>query len=408
MRVTSKCYNIGVAILGISFIIVEIFQFEKALIYAEQNKNRLNQINHPASITHAEDFEPNKNGYDFVTVIHEDDMHIFIDYGYTSWLQYFSYSSHSRVFAICTNVAYEKITKLQQQDEHNKFDNLVLVREDIFPFTLDDLKGGQWANKPTWKYQQLLKIYSYQVLSIYDPPIRKHFLIIDSDTIAIRAFRFIQHSRGDNSIGKPIYNIAAEESGAFMNDALVKEPLIKEVFPNLEIVPSFSNSESMHYTSITHMMMFDGLIMNEFLNYLSEIHNEKPVWLFLNSLRSVLSEWELYMAWIMHHHREEIIFKQIPYVNWGNITQSNLEWAKESTDVYYVSAHDEWNENNICCVNSEWSKLQGSQIRFSCKCCPIHDCDHIKIDCHVLGIARCNYDDEDGFITFQEEEKNSS
>ena len=364
--------------------------------YIDSLKLTMNDL--PNQPSHVSNDVVNKEsvGYDFVTLIHHDDMNIFVDYGFRSWIKYFSYTPEdSHVYAICTPKAYKLLQHKMKNDGANE--NLILVLESEFPFTIDSLKAKKNRNKPTWLYQQILKLYSYQILSdnaIVDPPIKPLFLVIDSDTIAVRPFQFI------DSDGKPIYNIASEQSGAFKNDCDVTNALNRELFPDGTLPPAFPDFDKQHFTSITHMMMFNGTIVNEFLYALEKLNNHKPAWKVLDGIhRSVLSEWELYMAWVMKHHRDQIAVRQIPYVNWGNITHGNLAWLQKERDVFYATRHDDWNERNICCVNSEWAKMTQPEARFVCKCCPFHDCEHALINCATIGIKGCQ-ESSDGLMRF--------
>jgi hypothetical protein len=393
-------------------------------------------------------------GYDIVTLVHENDIEVFTTYGIESWQKYFVYDNNTRIFAICTPVAKvmldSMISKARQQghiksnntdDEYDDDDdedddddtnssisinsninwnNLILIPETIFPFNLQSVGKHLWADKYTWIYQQLLKLYSYEILStnkyIYlQHHINHRYLIIDSDTVAIRPTTFLLH--GNISV----YNIASEQSGAFDNDCIVGEQLVKEVFNNnnnnnkakkngtkaknanaISIHKSFPNYNGQRFTPITHHMMIDGNILSNMLRTIEIIHNNKPAWQVLRNLSvSILSEYELYMSYIMHYHREQIALRPTPYVNWGTVTSDNLLWLKDTKDVHYLSRHDDYNSNNICCVNSFWSHdvelVKGTQ---RCPCCSDKKiCQRSTINCSVLGIRGC-YDDMDGYMRF--------
>lgn len=398
-------------------------------------------------------------GYDIVTLVHENDVTVFTTYGIESWQKYFIYNENTRIFAICTPGAQAKLdtmrTKTKQgystttsnNDEEDKdddddddeddddndnininyninWDNLILIPETIFPFNLQSVGKHLWADKFTWIYQQLIKLYSYEILSSnkyaylhhhhHHHHIQRRYLIIDSDTVAVRPTTFLLH--GNVSV----YNIASEQSGAFDNDCVVGERLVMEVFSTkfderannannanananaISIRKSFPNYNGQRFTPITHHMMIDGNILSNMLRTIERIHDNTPAWQVLRKLSvSILSEYELYMSYIMHYHRDQIALRPTPYVNWGTVTTENLLWLKDTKDVHYLSRHDDYSSKNICCVNSVWSHdvelVNGTQ---RCPCCSDKKiCQRSTINCSVLGISGC-YDDKDGYMRF--------
>ena len=397
-------------------------------------------------------------GYDIVTLVHENDIEVFTTYGIESWQRYFVYDNNTRIYAICTPVAKAKldimISKAKRRvniksnitdddddvdddddegddDEDDieiinrniNWNNLILIPETIFPFNLQSVGKHLWGDKFTWIYQQLLKLYSYEILStnqyVYlHHRIKHRYLIIDSDTVAIRPTTFLIH--GNISV----YNIASEQSGAFDNDCVVGERLVKEVFNNnnnndhnttkgakkndanaISIHKSFPNYNGQRFTPIAHHMMIDGNILGNMLRTIETMHNNKPAWQVLRKLTvSILSEYELYMSYVMHHHRDEVALRPTPYVNWGTVNSDVLIWLRDNKDVHYLSRHDDYNSKNICCVNSLWShdvavvELEKGATR--CPCCSGKKiCQRSTINCSVLGINGC-YDDEDGYMRF--------
>ena len=219
-------------------------------------------------------------------------MATFIDYGLESWQRYFveSNDDETRIFAICTPGACEKLVTMMNEKNNvsrKPWSSLVPVPESLFPFTLETVGKHMWANKFTWIFQQLLKLYSYQVLSKLEPhPVKRRYLVIDSDTVAVRRTQFLHDD-------KPVYNIASESSGAYFNDCNLGPALLREVFPDgsvPEAVPDFNGQK---FTSISHQMMIDGEILEEMIDAIVKANNAMPAWQKLRKLKSsVLSEWE--------------------------------------------------------------------------------------------------------------------
>lgn len=355
---------------------------------------------------HEDDASAYTSGYDIVTLVHHDDMDTWLRYGIKSWIRHIVlYSPDAHIYAIASPKAFEAITqakqRAQQQSDadatfHNNFERVIPVRESRFPFTANETT--RYEDKPTWVYQQLLKIYAYQVLlsSAADDPniprIKQLFLIMDSDTVVVRPFPFLTNAGGDGR-ARPIYSVASVASGAFSNDAAVGKGLVAEVFDKT-IPKAFPDHNGHQFTAITHQMMIDGPIIMDMVSTIERLHDGKLVaWRFLCKLRYVLSEWELYMAWIMKHHRQDIAVKQIPYVNWGTCTDEKLDFLRNQRDVFYLTKHDNWGKNHICCVNSNTTTTE-------CKCCPAWDCEQSRITCKVLGIEGCRQWGDEGIMQF--------
>lgn len=354
--------------------------------------------------------------YDIVTLVHHSDMEPFINYGLRSWIIHLQdLPPDANIFIICNDQAYDAVTFHLQQEKlsgHQSSHNIVPVPERIFPFTLKDINDQQimdewYQSKPTWIYQQLLKLYSYQALTnYYDnqymksnnktssksnfkfiPQIKPWFTIIDSDTIFVQPislFNYDQHK----GMHVPIYNIASPKTGAFTNDAALGDSLIHEVFPTRSnMTKAFPNNKRYSFTAITHFMTFNGQSVNDMIDTIYDIHNNTDAWKVLSRIKSVLSEWELYMAWIMNTKRDAIHVQQIPYVNWGLLDHTNLIQLNnpDISDIIYLSKHDDYKTYHKCCVNSNWDEKFGID---NCQCC--ETCDRgMVINCNVLGMKGC-------------------
>jgi len=331
---------------------------------------------------------------DIVTLVHHDDLSVFVDYGLASWKQYFC-QPNTRIFVVCTPEAQTKMERLQAADKHNIWSNVILVSQVVYPFNLELVGIHNWGNKFTWIYQQLLKVYAYEVLSTHTPALKQRFVVLDSDAVAIRPYEFI--SRAD---GKALYNIASISSGAFENDCILQARLLHEVFPDNSVPAAFPEHQGEKFSTITHHMMMDGKILTDMLSAISKLHN-KPAWQVLSSLKdSVLSEWELHMAWIMKYHRDSFYLVQTPFLNSGRIDATYLEWLKQARDVYYLTKHDDYSADNMCCVNSQWPTIVEPNVS-SCDCCTQKGCRPPTITCKMLGVPGCQQD-SDGLLYFEE------
>jgi len=229
--------------------------------------------------------------YDIVTLAHEDDLATLLDYGLESWQEYFVPDDEARIFVICTIGACQKLKDVASQPNNvsrKPWKSLVLVPEGLFPFNLETIGKHMWGNKFTWIFQQMLKMYSYKVLSKFDPPVQRRYLVIDSDTVAVRPTQqFFLYK------DKPVYNIASISSGAYTNDCILGRFLSPEVFSDRSIPESFPSHNGQEFTPIAHQMVVDGEILNEMMDAISDAHNTHAWMVLRNLTSSVLSEWEV-------------------------------------------------------------------------------------------------------------------
>jgi len=344
--------------------------------------------------------------YDIVTLVHHSDMAPFISYGLRSWLIYLEdLAPNANIFIICNPEAYDAVNFHLTQEEasgHQSTQKIVPILQSIYPFSLESTTHeNTWTSKPTWVYQQLLKLYSYQVLSKQHgidpkniPKIKDWFTIIDSDTIFVKSISLFDPY--------PIYNVATDDTGAFINDINLGTQLVKEVFPKTKIRKAFRDCNGRKFTTITHWMTFHGRWLDEMLNTIEKLHKKSAYKGLCKLKSSVLSEWELYLAWIMNYRQYTFHVRQIPYINWGMLDHKNLVELNNETlsDIIYLSKHDDYSIDTKCCVNSKWSKIFGGH---NCQCCQKNDCSRLTINCHTLGSNKgCKVVDEsNGIVTME-------
>ena len=185
-------------------------------------------------------------GYDVVTVVHHDDMDILIEHGLQSYVdKLIDFPQEARIYAICTEKAMVKLLALKREYEHvndqaqiiksnihnSTWSRVYPINENIFPFNITDLKNAR-SDKPTWNYQQLLKLYTHRALTSNGYPVYRKFVVVDADTILTKPLYMeepplgMQQSKDreeglDNVYRRPFVCIASVSSGAFENDALV-------------------------------------------------------------------------------------------------------------------------------------------------------------------------------------------
>lgn len=333
-------------------------------------------------------------GYDIVIFVHHDDMDVLIDWGLQSFQDNLvDFDSDGIIYAIGTTPAVEKLQAVQKSNAGSPsvWSRLYPINENMYPFSSSDIKNVV-SNKPTWNFQQLLKMYAHRALTARGYEVRRHFLVIDADTVLVNPLMMQEQSEKVVDGGRWFYCIASYSSGAFKNDCDIGPPLVNEAL-GPQFQRSFPHYGEQKFSAICHHMLFDGVFLGDMLDHIERKFNQKP-WISLGTLkRSNLSEYELYLAWLMKNHRESVAARPVPYVNWGRTDKDSLHIAK-TFGVKYVTNHDDYSRSNICCVNSQWpteSAIFKALASPRCPTCSTNKVEAIThIDCNVLGIDGCN------------------
>ena len=208
--------------------------------------------------------------------------------------------------------------------------NAIIINQETYPFSFQEINIDSNGLKPTWYYQQLLKLYSHEVIKGLGYDITEDFLVIDSDTAIVRPVNFFlsnqlisQSLKGGyekEGAGRyiPLHSVASSKAGSFSNVDNVGSQLANEVFNRKDekigrFKKAFPDHDGTTFTAITHHMIFNSEILREMLDFISGKAGGVKAWRVLSSLkRSVLSEWELYAAYVMHFHRSSIGVRQLP------------------------------------------------------------------------------------------------
>ena len=388
----------------------------------KHNYNLLHQLQkrHPNNNNHNNNYDdddddddgpPSRDtsrGYDVIIVVHHDDMDTLIEWGLQSFQdKLVDFDSGGRIFAIGTTQAVDKLQSLKKKSHAtgSVWSRLYPINENIYPFGLADIQNVV-TKKPTWNFQQLLKMYAHRALTAKGYKVRRHFLVIDADTVLVNPLSMQEQKEKVVDGGRWFVCIASFSSGAFKNDCDIGPPLVTEA-----LGPQFQRSFPHHgkekFTTICHHMLFDGVFLGGMLDHIEKKFNQKP-WISLGALkRSNLSEYELYVAWLMKNHRESVAARQVPYVNWGRADKESLHIAN-TFGVKYLTNHDDYTPQNICCVNSQWpsdSAIFKQLNAPKCRTCSTNKEEIIThIDCNVLGIDGCHYvnsTDAGGYMIFE-------
>ena len=191
----------------------------------------------------------------------------------------------------------------------------ITIDEKIFPFNINDLiqKFGK-HNRNGWYLQQLLKIYSGNVI----PGILSNYLIVDSDTHFLKPTSFIDRD------GKYIYTTGTEYHKPYFNHMNKLHPSLKKAHP---------------CSGIVHHMIVNNNILNALIKIVETNHNNNPFWkIFINMVDPVdfphsgASEYEIYFNYMNIYHQNDIIIREL---NWKNASSIN----NDNKDCDYVSIH---------------------------------------------------------------------
>lgn len=139
--------------------------------------------------------------------------------------------------------------------------------EENYPFTKLDVafalfQGDKQAasnyishpdNRIGWIYQQLIKLYAYQVV----PDLSNNLLILDSDTVFIRPTEF------QNEDGWPLFNVSDEYHIPYFVHAAKLVPGLSKVFKE--------------FSGITHHMLYQRPVLEDLFSIVEATHS-RPFW----------------------------------------------------------------------------------------------------------------------------------
>lgn len=203
------------------------------------------------------------------------------------------------------------------------FNGCVVMSENVFPFSIDDI--DRIINTPKrngWYFQQLIKLY----ISLVIPEVLDDYVIVDSDTLFLREIRF-------KSGPRYMLNMADECHDPYFHH-------MKRVHPSFRKMVNLSG--------IAHHMIFNRQIISEMIALVENHHNSKPFWeVYLSQVApdhragSGASEYELYFNYMLQFHKKRIIPRKLRFENtWLSVEKVLTEWKDdEDGGPYYASLH---------------------------------------------------------------------
>jgi FkbM family methyltransferase len=176
-----------------------------------------------------------------------------------------------------------------------RIEGCITIDEKIFPFTIDTVASFHGKlNRNGWYLQQLLKIYTGLVI----PNILERYLVIDSDTFFIKPTTFIEND-------KCMYNY----------DDKCWDPY----FDHMYKLVNFKNQTTL--SGICHHMMFETKYVKELIKLVENKHGDTFYNTFLKLVSNTeyngsgASEYEIYLNFILKHHRDNITIRELKWVN---------------------------------------------------------------------------------------------
>lgn len=173
----------------------------------------------------------------------------------------------------------------------------VVYHESMYPFQLNDIRKqliemGSKHEHASWYYQQLLKLYIFEVF----PTLSNHTLIVDSDIQFKNSISFIENGKPLLSYGYPL-NWGKESSDiADIVHSHVKHG--HQFIPGWKLTSTWSG---MHH----HIVMTKEILKDIFLKV--EQHHSKPLWqAFIDNLD--ITKWNAAGEYVLYFHHACLLF----------------------------------------------------------------------------------------------------
>jgi hypothetical protein len=243
------------------------------------------------------------------------------------------------IYIVCNSIYKDKIKEG------------IFIDEEGYPFKIDEIKGivnnmmilNPHGRQEGWWLQQLLKLYSFQVIK----NISSNILIVDSETIFYNKYIPIKNNKSYYAVSNEVYKDFRVHMKHLLND-----------------INFFSNRIS----GICHQMLFQTHVLQNLIDRVEKYHLDvrgsyMPFWKIMLIISEVYkiyySEYDIYFNFMLSFHR-----------NTTKITNS-ISWDISSkipnnSDYTYITAHSILRNNNLVKKNSYYIDLKGLGINDSC------------------------------------------
>ena len=192
---------------------------------------------------------------------------------------------------------------------HNKDlsrEDCIIKHESELPFSKSEVQKYVKADRVGWYLQQLIKLYSYQIVS------HDHYLVVDCDTTFLKPTYFFENHT-------PLYNTSTENHIPY--------------FIHMSKLNT-SWGRMLNCSGITHHMMFNKKVLLDMMNIVKNDHNDTFLNVFLCNVDATedsgASEYEIYFNFLLKYEYPHKI-RQLNFANVGH------EFVNHDYD--YVSQH---------------------------------------------------------------------
>lgn len=206
-----------------------------------------------------------------------------------------------------TNIlGYNKIY-LISFDKTLNIKDCITIDENSFPFSREEIIEivGE-SSRIGWLYQQLLKLYSVNVI----PNCLENILILDSDIFIFKPLNFFYED-------KPIFTMGYENTIPYHEHSTKLHPSLVRFYNQ--------------YSGISHHMLFNRIYIQELFGLVENYHEDSFFNVFLKSIDASnredlkCSEYEIYFSFMCTHHPEKYIIRELKWCNIGHINNDVIK-----------------------------------------------------------------------------------
>lgn len=175
--------------------------------------------------------------------------------------------------------------------------NVIIINEEIFPFTIKDVYTYTHnRHRCGWYLQQLLKLYSFKII----PDLTENFLVLDADTIFVRNIDFFKD-------GKTLFNTSAEYHLPY--------------FKHIKKFSPFIYKKYKQHSGICHHMIWNKRILKRLFSLVEKQHRSSLWKAFLRCIDpkeiagSGASEYEIYFNFVFIYFPTFVAIRTLQHLN---------------------------------------------------------------------------------------------
>jgi len=182
-----------------------------------------------------------------------------------------------------------------------EIEGCIVVNENIFPYTLNDIsKKIECNERAGWYLQQIIKLTAGK----YIDGILDNYLVLDSDVFILKPISFMSND-------KALFAYSQEHHIPYFEH-------MKKLHPNLE--------RQQDRSGICHHMLFNKIYLQELFILVETYRNKSFIDCYLDEVTvkgpdtSGASEYEIYFNFMIKYHPDDILIR---HLNWRNLINLN-------------------------------------------------------------------------------------